>query len=76
MTGEGETFVIPLMEGVSESVTLTIHNTNSRQSVTLLSCELLKRIRVFQLDDAKKVTESQGHATILPGRWSMSVTIP
>ncbi|XP_071082763.1 putative helicase MOV-10 [Haliotis cracherodii] len=67
VTGEGETFVIPLMEGVSESVTLTIHNTNARHSVTLLSCELLKRIRVFQLDDAKKVTESQGHATIPPG---------
>lgn len=60
------TFNIMIEERVPKTVTLSIKN-NGRESCELIHCELLKRIRVFQLDDAQGVTESQTTMNILPG---------
>lgn len=45
---------------------MSIKNNHS-DSCELVHCELLKRIRVFQLDDEQNVTESRSTTNILPG---------
>ena len=64
---DADTLLMILKEQQPREVTLTIKNTNKTQGVELISCELLKRIRVFQLDDVRKVTESQTNVIIEPG---------
>lgn len=39
----------------------------TREAVNLLHCEMLKRMRVFKLDDMKKVTEGKGTVSLIPG---------
>lgn len=60
------TFCLTINEKVPKTIVLSIKN-NSSDSCELKHCELLKRIRVFQLDDDHGVTESQATMNILPG---------
>ncbi|XP_071140956.1 putative helicase MOV-10 [Mytilus edulis] len=60
------TFCLTINEKVPKTIVLSIKN-NSNDSCELIHCELLKRIRVFQLDDDHGVTESQTTMNILPG---------
>ena len=63
------TFNISIKEKISEIVTISIKN-NGSCSCQLVHCELLKRLRVFQLQDDQGVTESQTTMNILPGELS------
>ncbi|XP_041349506.1 putative helicase MOV-10 [Gigantopelta aegis] len=65
---DADTVLLYLKEQHPRDITLTIKNVSSAQSVELVSCELLKRIRVFQLDDVEKVTESQNSVVIQSGQ--------
>ena len=60
------TFNISIKEKISKIVTIAIKN-NGSCSCQLIHCELLKRLRVFQLQDDQGVTESQTTMNILPG---------
>ncbi|KAK3103257.1 hypothetical protein FSP39_017883 [Pinctada imbricata] len=59
---------LDLEENRPKTIELKVCNTSDSESRTLLHCEMLKRIRVFQLDDKEKVTESQKFAVIPAGQ--------
>lgn len=66
------TFNISIKEKISKIVTIAIKN-NGSCSCQLVHCELLKRLRVFQLHDDQGVTESQTTMNILPGELGLKM---
>ena len=59
---------LELEENKPLRIEISIHNLSRSEPRELLHCEMLKRIRVFQLDDQHKITESQATISIPPGR--------
>ena len=59
---------LELEENKPLRIEISIHNLSQSEPRELLHCEMLKRIRVFQLDDQHKITESQATISIPPGR--------
>lgn len=62
------TYHLQIRENVESTVFLRIEN-ETQEVVELCHCEMLKRMRVFRLDDVKKVTEGQGGVHLIPGRY-------
>ncbi|XP_078339905.1 putative helicase MOV-10 isoform X1 [Crassostrea virginica] len=60
------TYHLQIRENVESTVFLRIEN-ETQEVVELCHCEMLKRMRVFRLDDVKKVTEGQGGVHLIPG---------
>ncbi|XP_050414418.2 putative helicase MOV-10 [Patella vulgata] len=59
---------VSVAENEVKSIKVNIKNTHPSQSVELIQCEMLKRIRIFQLDDAQKITEGRTASVVLtPG---------
>ncbi|KAL5015142.1 hypothetical protein ScPMuIL_009412 [Solemya velum] len=57
-TSKGTVFM-DIKEGVPMACQMVIKNNSQTETYELLHCEMLKRLRVFQLDDPDKVTESR-----------------
>ncbi|XP_061178747.1 putative helicase MOV-10 [Saccostrea echinata] len=60
------TYHMQIKENIEKTMFLKLEN-QTEEMVELLHCEMLKRMRVFKLDDVKKVTEGQGAVPLIPG---------
>lgn len=61
------TYHIQIQENIERTMSLRVEN-HTPEVVRLLHCEMLKRMRVFKLDDAKKMTEGWESVLINSGR--------
>lgn len=62
------TYHIQIQENTERTMSLRVEN-HTPEVVQLLHCEMLKRMRVFKLDDAKKMTEGRQSVSINSGRF-------
>lgn len=60
------TYHIQIQENIERTMSLRVEN-HTPEVVRLLHCEMLKRMRVFKLDDAKKMTEGRESVLINSG---------
>lgn len=60
------TYHIQIQENTERTMSLRVEN-HTPEVVQLLHCEMLKRMRVFKLDDAKKMTEGRQAVSINSG---------
>ena len=61
------TYLVDLKPGEENHSTLTIH-IKGDHPVELLHCEMLKKVRVFKLNDPKRVTDGFGTVILKPGK--------
>ena len=61
------TYLVDLKPGEENQSTLTIH-IKGDHPVELLHCEMLKKVRVFKLNDPKRVTDGLGTVILKPGK--------
>lgn len=64
------TYHIQIQENTERTLNLRVEN-HTPEVVQLLHCEMLKRMRVFKLDDAKKMTEGRQAVSINSGRFPL-----
>lgn len=64
------TYHIQIQENIERTMSLRVEN-HTPEVVELLHCEMLKRMRVFKLDDAKKMTEGRESVSINSGRFPL-----
>lgn len=64
------TYHIQIQENTERTMSLRVEN-HTPEVVQLLHCEMLKRMRVFKLDDAKKMTEGRQAVSINSGRFPL-----
>ena len=56
-----------IQENVSSTTIVTIKNTSDLENLIFRNCEMLKRIRVFRLNDSKNLTDGKKAVIIKPG---------
>ena len=62
-----------LEETRPHTVEIEVCNDSQEEALNLLHCEMLRKVRVFSLDDTWKVTEGQSTHCMPPGRcWGRS----
>lgn len=62
------TYHIQIQENTERTMSLRVEN-HTPVVVQLLHCEMLKRMRVFKLDDTKKMTEGRQAVSINSGKF-------
>ncbi|KAL3851912.1 hypothetical protein ACJMK2_015607 [Sinanodonta woodiana] len=73
--GKDGTIYIDMEEKMAKVMTLMVENKSKDNLVELIHCEMLKRVRVFQMEDANKVTDSMGTAVLHPGgKYEIKIT--
>jgi len=63
---EDGTFFLQLNENESKQMEIILTN-HSEKTLELAHCEMMKKCRVFALNDSKKVTDGMGKVKLKPG---------